>query len=162
MAPAQVVEARDLPPEVRDAVGHIPAPSKPTFSEASKADDFAESEPYASGASSSAPSNLHTNYTWPEKSATSFNFDTGKPVASSATPSDSWLDLLRREAAKALDEGQDNVMDTFTAQFETTLIQAALKTTHGKRIEAALRLGIGRNTITRKIQDLGIDVTKLD
>jgi len=54
------------------------------------------------------------------------------------------------------------VMDALTAQFETTMIQAALKATHGKRIEAAQRLGIGRNTITRKIQDLNIDVKDID
>ena len=53
---------------------------------------------------------------------------------------------------------ENNIMDEFAAKFETIMIQAALKATHGKRIEAAQRLGIGRNTITRKIQDLGIDV----
>jgi two-component system nitrogen regulation response regulator GlnG len=37
------------------------------------------------------------------------------------------------------------------------LIQSALATTRGRRIEAAQKLGIGRNTITRKIQELGID-----
>jgi len=44
-----------------------------------------------------------------------------------------------------------------TRRFETSLIQAALSTTRGRRIEAAQKLGIGRNTITRKIQELGID-----
>ena len=42
-------------------------------------------------------------------------------------------------------------------RFESTLITTALAMTHGKRMEAALRLGIGRNTITRKIQELGLD-----
>jgi two-component system nitrogen regulation response regulator GlnG len=37
------------------------------------------------------------------------------------------------------------------------LIQAALAATRGRRIEAAVKLGIGRNTITRKIQDLKLD-----
>ena len=37
------------------------------------------------------------------------------------------------------------------------IIRAALKHTHGRRIDAATRLGLGRNTITRKIQDLGLE-----
>ena len=41
--------------------------------------------------------------------------------------------------------------------FERTLINRALAHTGGRRIEAATALGIGRNTITRKIQELGID-----
>jgi two-component system nitrogen regulation response regulator GlnG len=44
-----------------------------------------------------------------------------------------------------------------TKRFEACLIQAALSTTRGRRIEAALKLGIGRNTITRKIQELGME-----
>jgi two-component system nitrogen regulation response regulator GlnG len=44
-----------------------------------------------------------------------------------------------------------------TRQFEARLIHAALDITRGRRIEAAQRLGIGRNTITRKIQELGLD-----
>ena len=39
---------------------------------------------------------------------------------------------------------------------ESQLIRAALASTRGRRIEAAQKLGIGRNTITRKIQELGI------
>jgi two-component system nitrogen regulation response regulator GlnG len=38
-----------------------------------------------------------------------------------------------------------------------TLIRTALAATHGRRMEAASALGIGRNTITRKIQELGLD-----
>ncbi len=49
------------------------------------------------------------------------------------------------------------IMDRFTRVFEATLIRAALRHTRGRRVEAAQRLGIGRNTITRKIQELGLD-----
>ena len=48
-------------------------------------------------------------------------------------------------------------MDTLTREFETALIRTALRHTHGRRVEAAGKLGIGRNTITRKIQELGLD-----
>ena len=44
-----------------------------------------------------------------------------------------------------------------TRQFEACLIHSALELTRGRRIEAAQKLGIGRNTITRKIQELGMD-----
>ena len=47
--------------------------------------------------------------------------------------------------------------DALTRQFEASLILTALDVTRGRRIDAAQRLGIGRNTITRKIQELGLD-----
>ena len=48
-------------------------------------------------------------------------------------------------------------MNELTRRFEATLIRAALQHTGGRRVEASLRLGIGRNTLTRKIQELGLD-----
>jgi two-component system nitrogen regulation response regulator GlnG len=48
-------------------------------------------------------------------------------------------------------------MDELTSQFEKTLILKALAQTGGRRIEAAHLLGMGRNTLTRKVQELGID-----
>jgi two-component system nitrogen regulation response regulator GlnG len=42
------------------------------------------------------------------------------------------------------------------------LIRRALAATHGRRIEAARLLGLGRNTITRKIQELGLDDAPVD
>ena len=56
-----------------------------------------------------------------------------------------------------LQSGSTEVWDVLTRRFESQLIKSALAATHGKRIEAAQRLGIGRNTITRKIQELGLD-----
>ena len=56
-----------------------------------------------------------------------------------------------------LESGETEVWDTLTRQFESGLIHAALELTRGRRIEAAQRLGIGRNTITRKIQELGLE-----
>ena len=52
---------------------------------------------------------------------------------------------------------QPDVWDALTRRFESMLIQTALENTRGRRIEAAHKLGIGRNTITRKIQDLGLE-----
>ena len=49
------------------------------------------------------------------------------------------------------------VHEKLTQAFERVLIKRALAHTGGRRIEAAQTLGIGRNTITRKIQELGLD-----
>ena len=48
-------------------------------------------------------------------------------------------------------------MNKFSRDFEKILITCALKHTAGKRIEAAALLGLGRNTLTRKIQELGLE-----
>ena len=74
----------------------------------------------------------------------------------------SWIQLLEQEATQLLGDGQAEVMDVLMRQFESTLIKMALKHTHGRKNDAALRLGIGRNTITRKIADLGIAGAKED
>jgi two-component system nitrogen regulation response regulator GlnG len=80
------------------------------------------------------------------------------PAALSTPPSpDGWTGLLELQAASMLSAGQFEVMDTLGKQFESVLIKAALKHTHGRKNDAAMRLGIGRNTITRKIVELGID-----
>jgi two-component system nitrogen regulation response regulator GlnG len=70
---------------------------------------------------------------------------------------DAWLADLAREARRLLDAGVPEVWDQLTRQFEGQLIHVALENTRGRRIEAAQKLGIGRNTITRKIQELGLD-----
>jgi two-component system nitrogen regulation response regulator GlnG len=73
---------------------------------------------------------------------------------------DGWIGLLEQQAASMLSAGQPEVMDVLARQFESALIKTALKHTHGRKNDAAVRLGIGRNTITRKIADLGIDGAK--
>ena len=76
------------------------------------------------------------------------------------TGADGWIGLLELQAARMLSEGQVEVMDVLGRQFESALIRTALKHTHGRKNDAAIRLGIGRNTITRKIAELGIDGAK--
>ncbi len=75
---------------------------------------------------------------------------------------ENWIALLESEAAHMLAAGQPEVMDALGRLFESTVIKAALKHTHGRKNDAAVRLGIGRNTITRKIHELGIDGAKDD
>ncbi len=76
--------------------------------------------------------------------------------AASARQQD-WSEMLDLEAAKRLNRGESGIMNVLSAQFEKTLILGALRHTGGRRIEAANLLGLGRNTLTRKIQELGLD-----
>jgi len=68
-----------------------------------------------------------------------------------------WADQAQTQARTLLAQGMNGVWDHMVQQLEAKLIGAALEVTHGRRVEAANRLGIGRNTITRKIQELGLD-----
>ena len=77
--------------------------------------------------------------------------------ASTVAPVGDWRAALAQQVLLALQRGDQNVLDTLTRQFESTLITQALQHTGGRRIEAATLLGMGRNTLTRKIQDLGLD-----
>jgi two-component system nitrogen regulation response regulator GlnG len=74
-----------------------------------------------------------------------------------APPTAVWTRLLEDEAAAMLSGQQSDLMDALGRQFETVLILAALRHTHGRKHEAAQRLGIGRNTITRKMVELGLE-----
>ncbi len=100
MAPAQVIQYSDLPPEIREPGQH-------------------EQAVQADGA---------------------------------------WRLALDQELAQALLRGERAVGDRLQREFETALILRALKHTGGRRMEAASWLGWGRNTLTRKIQELGLDV----
>ena len=82
----------------------------------------------------------------------------GSSAESEAAGGD-WSTALAQQAALALKRGDERIMDKLTSQFERTLISQALQHTNGRRIEAATLLGIGRNTLTRKIQELGLDNT---
>jgi two-component system, NtrC family, nitrogen regulation response regulator GlnG len=68
-----------------------------------------------------------------------------------------WQHALDRELAQALARGERNVGDRLEQEFEKTLIRRALVHTGGHRMEAAAWLGWGRNTLTRKIQELGLE-----
>jgi two-component system nitrogen regulation response regulator GlnG len=78
-------------------------------------------------------------------------------LAGAAAGEAHWTAALRSAAEKALIRGESQIMDALTREFEKTLIAKALEHTGGRRIEAATLLGIGRNTITRKIAELGIE-----
>jgi two-component system nitrogen regulation response regulator GlnG len=127
MAPAQVIEPKDLPPEVTMGGGGMVLPSavEPASTPAVElvaADEF----PALTGVL--APQG-HGG----------------------------WEQGLEADAVALLATGRHDVWDELTRRFESRLILAALAATRGRRIEAAQKLGIGRNTITRKIQELGLE-----
>ena len=71
---------------------------------------------------------------------------------------DDWEASLRRWAERRLGSGDGALLDDAMPKFETVLIRCALGRTGGHRQEAARLLGWGRNTLTRKIKELALDV----
>jgi two-component system nitrogen regulation response regulator GlnG len=133
MAPAQMIEAKDLPPELamETFVAEV-APLAPA--RLARDTPVADLTPVPTPAGVTLPS---------------------APPLTLSPPN--WLGGLEQEARSLLQAGDPQVWDTLTHKFEAQLIRTALEITRGRRIEAAQKLGIGRNTITRKIQELGLD-----
>ena len=143
MAPAQLVDAKDLPPELQPRAARVRSRRR----------------------------RRRGRRHGPRRSALARRARRRRPCfAAAAAPTavralagsdrggdPDWLDGLERRARDLLDAGQPMVWDTLTREFEAQLIRSALEMTRGRRIEAANKLGIGRNTITRKIQELGLD-----
>ena len=132
MAPAQLVEPKDLPPEV-----------------------LAAGEPAAAVAVAVEPSPRVETPTAvrPDLLPT----ESISIAPSSSTSTEAWEAGLEAEAMELLLSGRHDVWDALSKRFESKLILTALANTRGRRIEAAQKLGIGRNTITRKIQELGLE-----
>lgn len=68
-----------------------------------------------------------------------------------------WQQLLAKDANMRLSRSDPEVWSALTRQFERTILQSSLEVCRGRRVEAAARLGMGRNTITRKLRELGMD-----
>lgn len=79
-----------------------------------------------------------------------------KAVSAAPLVGGTWQDGLRAAVEAKLKEETPDLMKELTDAFETAVIETALEFTHGRRVEAASRLGIGRNTITRKIAELNL------
>ena len=156
MAPAQLIEAKDLPPEVMAtgaaAAATAAAAAAAAALEASAAVIFPAAMVTAAPALYPAPLPADA-----EGIAGSTHL--AAPGAGSAMPLDSsaWESGLESEAQSLLASGRNDVWDALSRRFESRLILTALANTRGRRIEAAQKLGIGRNTITRKIQELGLE-----
>ncbi|SDG62123.1 nitrogen metabolism transcriptional regulator, NtrC, Fis family [Pseudomonas benzenivorans] len=79
-----------------------------------------------------------------------------------SAPVSNWEQALRQWADQALARGQSGLLDSAVPAFERIMIETALKHTAGRRRDAALLLGWGRNTLTRKIKELGMKVDGAD
>ena len=138
MAPAQAIEPKDLPPEVLSPSATV-AVQVPTTTPTSASETASTFSPSASPVAS--PVNT---------------IALPKPAVLNL-PGEDWQSGLEVQAMALLVDGRTDVWDELTKRFEATLIQTALAHTRGRRIDAAHKLGIGRNTITRKIQELGLE-----
>ncbi|MGB5806201.1 helix-turn-helix domain-containing protein, partial [Castellaniella sp.] len=79
------------------------------------------------------------------------------PEAAASQAQSGWCAALAIEARARLARREPCVMDELLRDFERTLLRVGLEQAGGRRGEAALRLGIGRNTLTRKSKELGMD-----
>jgi two-component system nitrogen regulation response regulator GlnG len=140
MAPGQTVEVKDLPAELIQSTGTV-ALMPPML----------EPEPIA-------PIKLNGDHGVPASMMPEPKHINGESHTNGVIHDrHSWVLMLEAEASHMLSAGRPEVMDALGRQFEAALIKTALKHTHGRKNDAAIRLGIGRNTITRKIQELGIE-----
>ncbi len=154
MAPAQVVDEKDLPPDV------LATPSlrgdavvEPVLS----LSDAVADSPAPLASPPLVPVALAVPGVVPQAGGMGFaSVSVAEPLAS-ASSTVGWEQGLQLEALGLLESGRLDVWDVLTRRFETQLIQTALANTRGRRIEAAHKLGIGRNTITRKIQELNLE-----
>jgi len=148
MAPAQTIEVKDLPREMIDAgspgsAASVARPAERTAEPRVPAGEFEGHDISDYG-----------GFAMPVAEAETM---TAVRPAAAQTSSAGWEHLLAGEARAMLESGQPEVMDVLTRRFEKAVLEAALGVTRGRRVEAATRLGIGRNTITRKLQELGFD-----
>lgn len=165
MAPAQLISPQDLPPEVLDASALAAragpgAAAPPALAQLPLAG--AAGNPHQAQAGAPAPLADAQPAFGPAAWAPGAALAARPPADAAPAPADDadarhWEQALEGEAQKLLASGQPQVWDALMRRVESCLVRTALGTTHGRRMEAAQRLGIGRNTITRKIQELGLD-----
>ena len=137
MAPAQVISVQDLPPEVLAATaGSREGPAQLEPAQALSGPLFLEHAPMAA----------------PTASAALMPASAAAPAPESLSAA--WETGLAAEAQALLAGAAPQVWNTLMRRVEGVLIRSALDASQGRRIDAAQRLGIGRNTLTRKLQEL--------
>ncbi|WP_156863646.1 nitrogen regulation protein NR(I) [Casimicrobium huifangae] len=145
MAPGSQVDVADLPPEVRGAAAGsttaeavaAPATAVPQDRPATVPAVMTEATGVTPGATVAFNGNHHAS---------------GSPAVSG-----DWQQALAAALAAAIQHGEQAPGERLTREFETTMIRSALTQTKGRRIEASEWLGWGRNTLTRKIHEYGLD-----
>ena len=149
MAPGNMVDAADLPPEVRVLAGITAPVEAPTpiseYAAAPPAQIYATYAPAIASTVPTAPRHFIA-----EPLATSNR-------AATSNANGEWQHALAASLATAIQQGERAPGERLTREFEATMIRSALTQTKGRRIEASEWLGWGRNTLTRKIHELGMD-----
>lgn len=147
MAPSQTIELQDLPPEILK-------PDQPYVMQEAGRDNAAVPLPAATAARLMGASG----------GGSGADSSAGVSPGSSASSSPDWRLILKTELERALrqaskdDEAMASAkMERWEKDFETIVYGTALAFTRGRRIEAAQLLGVGRNTITRKIAELDLE-----
>ena len=138
MAPAQTIEPKDLPPDVLEAA--VPSSSL----------GYTTVTRIAPVPQNPSP-DMHV-----ESALRPASYGPVRPL-DVPNAQMGWELGLEAEALELLANDRHDVWDVLSRRFESKLILTALHNTRGRRIEAAQKLGIGRNTITRKIQELGLE-----
>ncbi|MEY4294942.1 MAG: hypothetical protein RLY82_630 [Pseudomonadota bacterium] len=129
MAPSQLIETKDLPPEVLSAPAAVAIHTIPVGAQ--------QTALVGQEALEAIPSKLSS--------------------ASALAVVGGWEEAVQALTLQLLETKTPDVWDALCKRFETAMIQAALTHTGGRKVEAAAQLGMGRNTMTRKIQELGLE-----
>jgi two-component system nitrogen regulation response regulator GlnG len=79
-----------------------------------------------------------------------------KAVTATSNQDVSWTNNLRLWVDEQLVQGNSNIIDLALPEFERILLERALNFTQGRKQEAAIKLGWGRNTLTRKLKELDV------
>ncbi len=134
MATGDMVMVEDLPPEL---IEKMPSPQEPRSQQNLSVIETTQNPQHNDGAYS--PNKNHQNN-----------------QASQTNENQSWQQALAIWAEQSLQTGETDILQTAAPEFERVLLKAALNHSGGKKIAAANLLGWGRNTLTRKLQQLEI------
>jgi len=141
MATGDTVMATDLPPELLENI----SPNTVLYEEhGSSTGDAQENVVQSGDVLNGSALNSHQN-----------------GQSSPLPKNQSWQQALADWAEQSLSTGETDILQTATPEFERVLLTAALNHSGGKKIEAASLLGWGRNTLTRKLQQLDISAPRV-
>ena len=155
MAPGQEIQMEDLPPEVLsgDRLGQAAGPL-PGLGGA-----MTPAMPAATGLASGVTAGGAGQLPQAGSSEVDLHDLSASPAGLGVRPRSpealDWESALQAELRARLQAGEPALWDELIGRAEDALLQEALKFTHGRRVEAAKALGIGRNTLTRKLKDKG-------
>ena len=147
MSPAAVITLEDLPQELLDSLSSKVGHANTDFGTQNGAALAIETQANGTGAVNGYADLLKSAPSYINSSAQTVSYPAVEQV---------WTESLREEVQRLLAANEGDIMGTLTKSFEKVLLETALDNCQGRKIEAAARLGIGRNTVTRKLKELGM------